>query len=285
MNLAANPIVWRSAWVLIAAGLAFAISIMLVRRMRKSISDEFELAEDRPSEKGLALHTYQAVIQQLKQQTHELLSLQRAEQKRARTRENISAGVLSHLSCGVVFFTATGLVRQANSAAKHILGLASLAGMSPAEIFRGASLSLPREAPCGSLGDAVQACLREKSSCQRMRAEYVTPAGEERMLDITVSALHAPEGEVLGAACLIDDKTEMAKFRRQQQLRGEMSAEMALELRNSLATISGYAQQLAASRDPELARQLASDIAGEAARLERTIGGFLAGARARAVEA
>ena len=59
-----------------------------------------------------------------------------------------------------------------------------------------------------------------------------------------------------------------------------MSAEMALELRNSLTTISGYAQQLAASRDAELARQLAADIAAEAANLDRTIGGFLVSAKA-----
>jgi signal transduction histidine kinase len=59
-----------------------------------------------------------------------------------------------------------------------------------------------------------------------------------------------------------------------------MSAEMALALRTSLTTISGYAQQLAASRDAELARQLATDIASEAAHLDRTIGGFLAGAKA-----
>jgi len=37
---------------------------------------------------------------------------------------------------------------------------------------------------------------------------------------------------------------------------------------------------LAASRDADLARQLAADIAEEAARLDRTIGGFLASARA-----
>ena len=68
----------------------------------------------------------------------------------------------------------------------------------------------------------------------------------------------------------------MTKIRRQQDLRGEMSAEMALALRNSLTTISGYAQQLAASRDAQLARQLAADIAAESAHLDRTIGGFLA---------
>ena len=66
----------------------------------------------------------------------------------------------------------------------------------------------------------------------------------------------------------------------ERQLR---SAEMALELRNSLTTISGYAQQLAASNDAELAQQLAADIAAEAAHLDHTIGGFLLGPRAEKV--
>jgi hypothetical protein len=51
---------------------------------------------------------------------------------------------------------------------------------------------------------------------------------------------------------------------------------MALALRTSLITISGYAQQLAKNRDPELATQLAADIATEAKHLDHTIGGFLA---------
>lgn len=68
----------------------------------------------------------------------------------------------------------------------------------------------------------------------------------------------------------------------QQELQGEISAEMALELRTSLATITGYAQQLARNPDMEQASQLASDIADEAARLDRHIGGFLAARRAAA---
>ena len=95
-----------------------------------------------------------------------------------------------------------------------------------------------------------------------------------------MSSVQSSDTEVLGATCLINDRTEMTQIRLQQELRGEMSAEMALELRNSLTTISGYAQQLAASRDADLARQLAADIAAEAAHLDRTIGGFLAGAKA-----
>ena len=280
MRLVTNPLMLRTVLVFVAAGLAFMMGLLLMRRMRRSITEEASLADAPSAPESFPLHTYHAVIQQLKQQKHELQSLQLLERRRAKTSENISAAVLSNLSCGVLFFTANGLVRQTNSSAKQILGFASPAGMSAAQIFRGAELITASDGAYATLAEAVEASLREKTRFRRMEARYRTPAGEERTLDIAVSSVHAPDSEVLGAACLINDRTEMAQIRRQQELRGEMSAEMALELRNSLTTISGYAQQLAASRDPELARQLAADIAAESAHLDRTIGGFLASARA-----
>ena len=288
MRLATNPIVLRMALVFVTAGFAFIVGLLLMKRMRRSISEESSFS-DTPSSVSVSesfpLHTYHAVIQQLKQQKHELQSLQLLERRRAKTSENISAAVLSNLSSGVLFFTPNGLVRQANASAKQILGFASPAGMSAAEIFREAKLISASDGSFANLAEAVNVSLREKTRFQRLKSRYRTPAGEERTLDITVSSVHAPDGEVpgaacLGVACLISDRTEVTEIRRQQELRGEMSGEMALGLRSSLTTIAGYAQQLAASRDPELARQLASDIAAEAAHLDRTIGGFLAGARA-----
>jgi nitrogen fixation/metabolism regulation signal transduction histidine kinase len=286
VRLATNPIVLRMVLVSVAAGFAFIVGLRLMRRMRRSISEESSFPDTPSVSESFPLHTYHAVIQQLKQQKHELQSLQLLERRRAKTSENISAAVLSNLSSGVLFFTPNGLVRHANSSAKQILGFASPAGMSAAEIFRAAELiSASDGAAYSSLAEAVNVSLREKTRFQRLEARYRTPSDEERTLDITVSSVHAPDSEVLGAACLgvaclINDRTEVTAIRRQQELRGEMSAEMALGLRNSLTTISGYAQQLAASRDPGLARQLAADIAAEAAHLDRTIGGFLAGARA-----
>ena len=291
MKLVTNPIVLRMAVIFVAAGFAFIVGMLLMKRMRRSISEEasFSDASTSSASESFPLHTYHAVIQQLKQQKHELLSLQVAERRRAKTSENISAAVLSNLSSGVLFFTPNGLVRQANASAKQILGFASPAGMSAAEIFREAELISSSQTTYANLAEAVNASLREKTRFQRLEARYRTPAGEERTLDITVSSVHAPEGDgpgaagpgvaCLGVACLINDRTEVTEIRRQQELRGEMSAEMALGLRNSLTTIAGYAQQLAASRDQELARQLASDIAEEAAHLDRTIGGFLASAK------
>ncbi len=295
MRLATNPIVLRMVLVFVAAGFAFVMGLLLMRRMRRSISQEVSFSGTPSVSESFPLHMYHAVIQQLKQQKHELQSLQVLERRRAKTSENISAAVLANLSSGVLFFTPNGLVRQANASAKQILGFASPAGMSAAEIFREAELISASQGACANVADAVNIALREKTRFQRMEARYRTPAGGQRTLDITVSSVHAPDSEApgaaspgaaspgvasLGVACLISDRTEVAEIRRQQELRGEMSSEMALGLRNSLTTIAGYAQQLAASRDAELARQLAADIAAEAAHLDRTIGGFLAGARA-----
>ena len=296
MKLLTNPIVLRMALVFVAGSFAFVVGLLLMKRMRRSISDEASFSDASTSSvsESFPLHTYHAVIQQLKQQKHELQSLQVAERRRARTSENISAAVLANLSSGVLFFTPNGLVRQANASAKQILGFASPTGMSAAEIFREAELISSSQTTYTNLAEAVNAGLREKTRFQRLEARYRTPAGEERALDITISPVHAPDSEApgaagpgmagqgvagLGVACLINDRTEVTEIRRQEELRGELSAEMALGLRNSLTTIAGYAQQLAASREPELARQLASDIAVEAAHLDRTIGGFLAGAK------
>ena len=285
MKLLSNPMVVRMAIALFVMALGFWVATLLLRRMRRILTEDSFAIDSVPEFEQFPMHTYNAVIQQLKQQKHELLSVQQVERRRAKTSENISAAVLSNLSSGVLFLTTNGLVRTANAAAKNILGFASPVGMSVSEIFREATVSLSSSLDSQSsslretLAGAVQASLREQCGSRRTEADYFTPGGEQRILEITVSPVFAPSGETLGAACLITDKTEFALIRRLQELRGEMSGEMALALRNSLATISSYAQQLAVSRDPTLVRQLAVDIVSEAADLDHTIGGFLAGAK------
>jgi PAS domain S-box-containing protein len=266
------------AGLLLVSGFAFVFGLIVIKRLRRNLTEESTWDGGSTSVDSLPLHTYHAVIQQLKQQKHELQSLQMVERKRAKSTENISAAVLSNLSSGVMFFAANGLIRQANSAAKQILGFASLVGMSATEIFRQAASVSPSSSN-QSVAQAVQASLRDNAASGRVELEYATPSGEKRFLEITLTAVNSSSDEVLGVACLINDKTEVTLIQQQQALRGEMSAEMALALRTSLTTISGYAQQLAASRDPDQARQIAADIASEAAQLNHTIGGFLAGPR------
>lgn len=286
MKLLTHPVMIRALLLLLAAGWAFALGVWGMRRLRRNLAAEVDLESNAVSLETLPLHLYNTVIQQLKQQKHELQLQTQAEQRRARTTENFSQAVLSNLSSGVLVFGLNGLVKQANPAAREILGFASPAGMNAEDIFRDAALCAssvsphladPDDTPTPPvrLAEEVQVVLREESKRRQLEADYLTPNGTCRRIAVTVSAVPAVDGALLGAACLISDLSESERIRRQQELQGEISAEMALELRTSLATISGYAQQLARNRDPQFAQQLAADIAGEAARLDRHIGGFL----------
>lgn len=287
MRLLTNPLLLRAALVFFCSASAFLLGLFMIRRLRKTIAKECDLSDGvTPSVDAMPLQFYNTVIQQLKQQKHELQVQSQAEQHRARTSENFSQAVLSNLSCGVLVFGDNGLVRTANPAAKTILGFASTTGMSAVDIFRGASVHSSQLAAAGvfpnetfdasmAVSDEVHAVLREGSKRREIEADYVSPAAEKRFLRMTISRVPAVDGSLLGVACLINDLSELESIRRQQELQGEISAEMALQLRTSLTTISGFAQQLANSRDTELAKELASDIAHEAAQLDRTLGGFL----------
>ncbi|HEV2467611.1 MAG TPA: PAS domain S-box protein [Candidatus Sulfotelmatobacter sp.] len=279
MRILANPILLRAAIVGLCSAFFFMLGLLFVRSLRKKISEEAEEVQSpAASIETLPLNLYNTVIQQLKQQKHELQVQSQAEQHRARTSENFSQAVLSNLSCGVLVFGANGLVKTSNAAAKAILGFGAVNGMSAPDIFRSAaSQAAPVSGEPGQvhIADEIHAVLREGSKRRQVEGEYQTPSGEVRFLSMTVSQVPAVDGSLLGVACLINDLTELQKIRRQQELHGELSAEMALQLRTSLATIAGYAQQLATNRDPDLAEQLAVDIAQEAAQLDRSIGGFL----------
>ncbi len=289
VRLLANPLILRAMLLFFATASAFVLAIWLMRALRRNIAAESDLGSGAaPKLEALPLHLYNTVIQQLKQQKHELQVQTLAEQRRARTTENFSQAVLSNLSSGVLVFGLNGLVRQANPAAKEILGFNSPSGMSAEDIFRGAAVCSPPSSSGhaavyddglgdthGRLTEEINAVLREGSQCRQLEADYTTPTGHKVRIAVTVSPVPAVDGSLLGAACLISDRSEFESIRHQQQLQCEISAEMALDLRTSLATIAGYAQQLARNRDPELAPQLAADIASEAARLDRHIGGFL----------
>jgi PAS domain-containing protein len=282
MKVLTSPLFLRMTLALFAAAFAFVMAIVLMRRIRRSfVQETVALGESTSSLENLPLQTYHAVIQELKQQKHELSAQQQSDRRRAKATESLSAAVLSNLSSGVLFFNPQGLVRQANQAAKAILGFASLVGMNAIEIFRDTpAFDAGGDASFATAAGAIRATLRDRIAVRRLQVEYMTPAMEQRVLEITVSPVPDADGSLLGAACLVTDVTTIAQIRRNQDLHGEISAEMALTLRGSLLTISGYAHQLAQNPDSKMSQQLAADIAAEATQLNRTIGGFLAEATA-----
>jgi PAS domain-containing protein len=292
VRVLANPALVRAAFVFFCAATGFLLGIIVIRRLRKTIAEEADLTSTPASVETLPLHLYNTVIQQLKQQKHELEVQSQAELNRARVSETFSQAILSSLSCGVLVFGANGLIRTSNPAAKRILGFASATGMGAEDIFRGAVVSRGVKGKVGSIedtgleddavwvADEVDVVLHEGSKRRDVEAEYETPAGEKRFLAIAISPILAADESLLGATCLLNDLRELEQIRRQQEFDGEISAEMALGLRASLTTISGYAQQLADSCEADLVKQLAANICEEALHLHGSIAGFLTSNRA-----
>jgi PAS domain-containing protein len=280
VKLLLNPMVLRLGGLLLLVLAVYVLGAFVIRRLRKNLATEPESLSQAPlSSEGLPVHAYQAVIQQLKQQKHELTAQQLAERRRAKASDTLSAAVLANLSCGVLFFNTSGLVRQANSAARKLLDLASPVGMNVGELFRSATIRSGGDEGVTSMEEAVAPALSGQSTVRGLMVEYATREGGRLILELTASPVLGEDASLLGTTVLINDKTEIERIRREEQIHQEISLEMALGLRNSLATIAGYAQQLAQRRDPELALQLADDIASEAARLDRTTVSFLAGAK------
>jgi len=285
MSPLVNPMVLRMAALLFAALAAFGLALFIIRRLRKNLVAETDAVTQSPlAPEGLPVHAYHAVIQQLKQQKHELGTQQLAERRKAKASDTLSSTILSNLSCGVLFLNTSGLVRQANAAARTLLGFASPIGLHSSDLFRAARLRSENNASPSSaelsLEDALAPALAGKSAVRGLLLNYVTRDGQNHVIELTASPVLAEDASLMGTTLVLTDKTDIERIRHEQKMRQEVSSELALGLRDSLTTIAGYAQQLACSRDPDLARQLADSIAREAALLDRTIGSFLGGARA-----
>ena len=286
-----NPMILRMGLLLFSALAAFGLGLFVIRRLRKNLVAEPESLNYAPlAAEGLPVHAYHAVIQQLKQQKHELTAQQLAERRKAKASDTLSSTILSNLSCGVLFLNTSGLVRQANAAARKLLGFASPVGLDASDLFRTATLrpdndisssgSSSDSGSAASVEQALAPALAGKSAVRGLVVNYFARDGESHVLEVTASPVLAEDASLMGTTLVLTDKTDIERIRHDQKMHQEISSELALGLRDSLTTIAGYAQQLACSRDAELAHQLADSIAHEAAQLDRTIGSFLGGARA-----
>jgi len=289
VTLLMNPMALRMGLLLFAAIAAFGLGLFTIRLLRKNLLPESGSLNSSPlAAEGLPVHAYHAVIQQLKQQKHELVTQQLSERRKAKASDTLSSTILSNLSCGVMFFNTAGLVRQANAAARKLLGFASPVGLHVADLFRTTTLRPENNDPnadsssssSSTVEQALAPALAGKSVVRGLVVNIFTPDGESHILEVTASPVLAEDASLMGTTLVLTDKTDIERIRHDQKMHQEVSSELALGLRDSLTTIAGCAQQLARSRDPELARQLADGIAHEAAQLDRTIGSFLGGVQA-----
>jgi len=263
----------RMAFALLMMVAAFVIGVLGLRALRRKLVGEDSLPESLGSAAD-ASFAYSAVIQNLKQQKFELQNEHAIQKRRAKTSEHITAAVIANLPCGVVFIGPNGLVKQANAAARQLLGFASPLGMGADELFR-ETTAVQESGEPARLADAVKNSLRDRQH-DILEASYEDANGVHKDLSLTLIPLTVPPDDASGLACVIADETAVARLRRDEVLRSELSAEMALDLRTSLSIIRDCASKIGAAEN-QSATGLANDIAAQADRLDKVVGSFLAG--------
>ena len=179
------------------------------------------------------------------------------------------------LTSGMLAFDAQGLLKLANPAALHILGVgrAEISGRTLSDVFDGAT----------PLGRLLSEALRDRAPRSREMVPFRRADGREIHLGVGISPLEDPGGGG-GLVCLLSDLTEIRLLRDRVALKenlshlGEMSAGIAHEFRNSLATLQGYARLLDRSEGSEIA-DLAHRILREVEASSKVVEEFLQFAR------
>jgi signal transduction histidine kinase len=245
----------------IAAAALFGGAIFLVILARKMIRGQFRNDWTRPkadqdNAPAFMAASVQGVIERLRAQEKELARLHMLAQERAQESERLTEEVTRNMPTGLLLVSATGTISSTNPAAEDALGMRPLRYRSYREILGEDS----------GLVQMLGECLRTGETFQRSEVEHITPEGEVRRLGVTISPIfQVPRpalrtrvsdpplksvAKVNGALCLMSDLTELTALQKQIRWKenlaalGEMSAGIAHEFKNALATISGYAQMI-----------------------------------------
>ena len=281
-----NPVTLKMALLGIFCFALFVLGIILIRRMRRSIQSDAEPVKLAQGSAGFALATYDGLARQLREQEKELQRLREQYQTETAVAGNITEAVLANLTSGVLFFDRMGTVRQANRAAKLLLGYSSPFSFHIRDLFRGISrIKWPdtgAEAQSAApLVHAMQETLRNGAAFPRMKVDYRSPGGQKRVLGVNASAVQGKGAEIMGVSCVIDDLTEISELEeevhRNENLAslGEISAGLVHDFKKSLATVRGHAQPLLRERSDPATRLYAQKIVAELESLSRIVDEFL----------
>jgi len=238
-----------AALVIVLLGGAFVAMLFARRYLHTGSRSSEDLGVAKPSSDNPAAFmtaSMQAVIKKLKEQEKELEALHRSERERAQQTERLSEAVTRNMPAGLLLLNSAGLITSANPAAEAALGVKSLAYRRYSEVL-GVGSPLTR---------LIEGCLGQGRTYRREEVEYLTPSHELRQLGVTISPILNNANEIAGAICLLSDLTELAALQKQIHMKenlaalGELSAGIAHEFKNALATISGYAQMIRSEARP-----------------------------------
>jgi len=271
-----------SAMSLVLLTLVLFLNSLLVPHRRlvaeaRSVAGDLTSAAASQDEGHFLLSTFQDVVARLKEKEKLLAEMHRLEKTRADESQALATDIIRSMNTGLVSLDDGGHVVLVNPAAERIFGVdaPSLAGKSFSQAFPGSEV----------LADWAGSAVSQGSQALRRLVNYRRPSGDTIHLGASVLPLRSAEGQIRGVLCLFADLTEVIELRERLFLKenlarlGEMSAGIAHEFRNSLATILGNAKLLGEAGPSEAA----SALVDECASLSRVVTEFLQFARPEAV--
>jgi nitrogen fixation/metabolism regulation signal transduction histidine kinase len=217
------------------------------------------------SETAFMAAAMQEALQQVRTQ-------ERAMKARAEASERLSGEIISSMTSGLLVVNESGVVRTLNPAGQRLLGLPD-----------GNWTTNHREVLTGStsLADVIDECLATKQPIVRRAVKMDRPGAGASHLGITVSPIRDGTGLAHGAICLFTDISEVIDLEDQLRLKdslarlGELTAGIAHEFRNGLATIHGYSRLLDLERVPGDFKPYVQGIRDETEALGQVVTNFL----------
>lgn len=196
-----------------------------------------------------------------------LKAQERAMSARAVASEQLSGQIVGSLSAGLLVVDGEGHVEILNPAGARLLALdAPKEGLNYRELLRGAA----------PLIDVIDECLSTGRAMVR-RTLQLPDGMPATHLGVTVSPLTGAGGVI----CLFADLTNVVELEEQLRLKetlarlGELTAGIAHEFRNGLATIHGYGRLMDPALMPEQYRPYLAGIRQETEALGKVVTNFL----------
>jgi signal transduction histidine kinase len=249
----------------IVAGLV-SVLVFAVLRFAAAARDSKRFLKDNDSA-GTAFMTaaLQEALTKLKAQEREMSA-------RAEASERLSGEIVESLTAGLLVVGSSGHVRILNPAGRRMLNLSEAAvTMDYHEVLREFAPLTATIDECLNTGEPI------------VRRELEIPSGDREVthLGVSVSPLSDGQSRQHGAICLFTDLTPVVEMEAQLRLKdslarvGELTAGIAHEFRNGLATIHGYARLLDLNALPPPYRIHVEGIRAETQSLGEVVTNFL----------
>jgi PAS domain S-box-containing protein len=196
---------------------------------------------------------------------------QRVMKRRAEASERLSQQIIASISSGLLVVGEDRIVRTLNPAGRRMLGLAGRPeGHSMSEVLGTAT----------PLAAVVEECLQAARPVIRRTLQTGLPGGGTAHLGVTVSPIRDGDSRQ-GAICLFSDLSDVVELEEQLRFKdslarlGELTAGIAHEFRNGLATIHGYSRLLDLEKLPGEYRPFVQGIRDETEALRQVVTNFL----------